>query len=127
MIMKVARKDVRAIIDATYPEYKGRKIHLIPTNSVVFNGLNWCEGSRNTYRTCTIDGDQLNGAGRFNACPPWANALEGKTLPLPPGHVCVEHTIFCGKDLGLRIYVNITDMPKWFPEISTKIGENNNG
>jgi hypothetical protein len=28
------------------------------------------------------------------------------------GHCVVEHIMFCGKDLGLRIYCNPSDMPR---------------
>ena len=111
--MKVSRKDVKHLIDATFPEYRGRKISLVSANEVLYFDLNWSGGTRNVYRTTTITGRPLNGAGEFNAAPPRNNPLEGQTLPLPSGYVCVQHSDFCGKDCGLTIYVNPNDMPKW--------------
>jgi hypothetical protein len=46
---------------------------------------------------------------------PWNNQAEGVTLPVMPGTVLVEHCLFCGTDLGLRIYCNPADMPKLLP------------
>ena len=112
-ITNVKRKDVAQIVAATFPDYKGRKFRIEPRATVTFSNLNWDGGTRSQYRTCTLDGSQsLGRADRYNAQAPWANALEGKTIPIPAGALIVEHAMFCGKDAGLYIYVNPQDMPK---------------
>ena len=113
--ISVKRQDVAAIVAATFPDYKGRKIKVSSRANIVLTDLNWSGGTRSQYRTCTIAGQGLGGADRYNAQAPWANQAEGKSVPVPPGAVIVEHSMFCGKDGGLRIYVNPADMPKLLP------------
>ena len=113
--MKVNRKDVKVLVEATFPEYRGRKFRLMASNSVVLADLNWSGGSRSVYRACTIAGQPTGDSSKYNAQAPWANQAEGQTMPIPPGFVVVEHSDFCGKDMGLRIYVNPADMPRGLP------------
>jgi len=117
--MKVSRKDIAAIIAGTFPDYTGRKLHVEAATSVTLYGLNWDGGSRNQFRACTIAGEVTGGSDAYNAQSPWRNQGEGKTLSIPQGFVVVEHTIFCGKDCGLRVYVNPADMPRWLPAASS--------
>ncbi len=111
----VKRQDVAQIVRATFPNYKGRKFRIEPASSVTLYDLNWSGGTRNQYRTCTLAGESLGGADKYNTQAPWANQAEGKDVPVPPGAVVVQHADFCGKDLGLRIYVNPVDMPTLLP------------
>jgi hypothetical protein len=111
--IKVSRKQVAAIIEATFPEYKGRKIVIKPALFVYLAGLNWSGGSRSQYRACTLDGTRTGGADGYNQRHPLNNRqVEGAQLPIPPGHVVVEHTLFCGKDIGIRIHTNPVDLPQ---------------
>lgn len=109
--LTVSRKDVAQIVAATFPDYRGRKIKVGASADVTLHDLNWSGGTRSQYRTCTVAGQPTGSADRYNHMAPWEKA-EGATLPIPAGFVCVEHTFFCGKDSGLRIYVNPADMPK---------------
>jgi hypothetical protein len=108
----VKRNEVAAIVNATFGDYRGRKIRVAPTETVHISDLNWSGGTRSQYRACTLDGRSLGGMDRYNAMAPWANPAEGASLPLVPGACVVEHSIFCGKDSGLRIYVHPDDMPR---------------
>ncbi len=108
-------KDVAQIIATTFPGYRGKTVKVTASETVSLYDLNWSGGSRNQYRTCTIDGQPMGSADRFNAMAPWDNVAEGKSLPIPQGFVCVEHSIFCGKDTGLTVYVNPADMPRYLP------------
>lgn len=109
--ISVTRKDVPAIVINTFPDYRGRKIRIQPTDTVTLCDLNWSGGSRSQYRTCTIAGDVIGSADRYNMAAPWAHQAEGASVPIPQGAVVVRHSIFCGKDTGLTIYVNPADMP----------------
>ena len=103
-IETLTRKQAAKIIAATFPNYKGRKIKLERTSSVTFSDTTWDGGSKNYYAAISIDGrsEVLD----MTKVMPWSNPLEGRTFPLPTGCLLVEHTIFCGKDAGLHIYVN---------------------
>lgn len=117
--IKVARQDVAAIVAATFPSYKGRKFRIAAKDAVSLQDLNWSGGTRSQYRGCTLDGKSSGAADGYNARAPWDNPAEGATIPIPVGFALVEHVIFCGKDLGLRIYVNPADMPKLLPNAET--------
>ncbi len=110
--ISVTRKDVPAIVNNTFPDYRGRKIKIRPADKVTLHDLNWSGGSRSQYRTCTIAGYAIGSADRYNMAAPWAHQAEGASVPIPQGVVVVRHSIFCGKDTGLTIYVNPADMPK---------------
>lgn len=100
----LTRRQAEKIINATFPSYRGRKIRLELTKQVTFCDLNWSGGTRNSYAAIAHDGrtDRLD----MSRVAPWANPIEGRTIDLPPGVLIVEHSIFCGKDCGLHLYLN---------------------
>lgn len=110
--MKVRKPDVAPLVTATFPDYTGRKFRVEAVESVLFSDLNYSGGTRNQFRACTIDGQSIESKFNLNQPPPWANPFEGKRVELPAGAVVVEHSMFCGKDCGLTIYVNPADMPR---------------
>jgi hypothetical protein len=106
---------VAPMIRATFPSYKGKKFQVVAAESVTLHDLNWSGGSRCQYRACTLAGAPLGNADKFNAMAPWENPAEGQSLPIAPGACVVQHTLFCGSDLGLRIYVHPSDMAPLLP------------
>jgi hypothetical protein len=112
--IKVTKQDVWAIIKATFPDYRGRKIVVKPKSSisVCHADLNWSGGSRYQYRACSLSGQPTGSLDRHNASAPWEKAPGSTSIQIPLRHCIVEHVIFCGKDLGLRIYVRPEDMPR---------------
>lgn len=117
----VERKGVEHVIQATFPEYKGRKVALKAVEKVVVNGLNWDGGSRSCYVGCTLDGKRTGDASIGNAAAPWANPIEGKEVTVPAGYALVEHSYFCGKNMGLMVYLNPADMPRYLPESTEEL------
>lgn len=109
----VSRKDVAKLVDATFPEYKGRKFRIVASTTVCLQELNWSGGTKSQYRAASFEGDYLGSADKFSLLAPWANKAEGVVVPIPHGTVVVEHTIFTGRDLGLRIWVHPSDMPRF--------------
>lgn len=109
--VSVKRAAVAKIVAATFPDYSGRKFKVEAAERVTLSDLNWSGGSRSQYRTCTIDGIGIGSADKWNAVAPWSNRAEGTTHQIPEGAVVVRHSIFCGKDTGLTIYVHPASMP----------------
>jgi len=111
MKIKVSKTDkvVKAIINASFPNYKGRKVSIetsrIPTQLDSY----WFEGSRDYYAFVQLADD-------FKCLPVHSNnpVYEPKQprdlKNLPKGIVLVQHTIFCGKDMGITIYANQDDV-----------------
>ena len=107
--------DVPNLIRGTFPTWKGKKVRLQAAETVTISNLNWGGGTRSQYRACTLSGQPTGNADAANQTAPWNNPVEGKPVQIPTGHVLVEHSIFCGKDAGLTIYVHPQDMPRYLP------------
>lgn len=114
-MINVSRADVATIVNATFPGYRGRKIRIGAREKISLHDVNWGGGSKNEYRAVTLEGQPLGSSAKYAAMAPWSHHAEGAILPIPEGACIVEHSIFCGKDIGLRIYVNPADMPKLLP------------
>jgi hypothetical protein len=105
---------IRAIVNATFPGYRRRKVLIRACEEVGLDDLNWSGGTRSEYRTCTLDGQPVGSSARYNAMAPWdAGQIEGKQLPIPQGFLVVRGGYFCGKESLLSIYVNPADMPRY--------------
>lgn len=111
----VEREQVAAIVAGTYPDYRGSKIRVIAAETVTFQNLNWAGGTRSQYRACDLSGGPLGSLHKWNQVHPRDNAAEGGEIRLPEGAAIVEHSLDCGKDTGLRIYIRPADMPNLLP------------
>jgi len=107
----IEAKQVKNIINATFPDYRKRKVFIVPRKTVTFNGVNWSGGSRSEYRACSIDGQKQGKLVNMGQAAPWENPFEGMKVDLPLNTVIVEGGYFCGKKSTLCIYVNPENMP----------------
>lgn len=106
---------IKAIVAATFPNYKRTKVLISAAEKATLSELNWSGGSRSEYRACTIAGEAAGSTARYNQCAPWRNPAEGMEVPIPPGMILVRGGSFCGKESMLCLYVNPADMPKYLP------------
>lgn len=107
------------IIQTAYPGYKGRKIKIstdIPSNLSSY----WDGGSRNYYVILRLS--DLSSYPLPSNHPVFEPNQPRELFTLPPGFVVVQHTIFCGKDLGITIYANSADLTPYLPA-KTEISE----
>ena len=109
--IKVKKSQVKPILAATFPEYKGRTINVEFASTVTFYDTNWGGGSRNSYVAVSSDGR----TAQLNVPAPWLNVVEGQSIEMPEYAMIVEHSIFCGKDCGITIYAHPALLPKWLP------------
>jgi hypothetical protein len=100
--IKLTRKIAKPVLDATFPEYNGRKIKVEFAKTLTFYDLNWSGGTRNKYVAIRSDGLKLN----LIAPAPWDNPYEDLKVDIPADVIVVKHAHFCGKDCGITIYVN---------------------
>lgn len=107
--IKVRKSEVKDILRATFPDYRGRKFRIRFTERVWIHDLNASGGTINRYRALGVNGDMRT----VPAPAPWANPYEGKDVTLTPDFVIVEHSMFCGSDLGITIYAHPNHTPKW--------------
>ena len=110
MEIKLNKKDVKCILDKSFPDYTGRKFKLelldkgreIPTESY------WDGGTRSSY---VIVSDELKCMGDSHQ---YSNMHPAKQYELSPRWIAndyqllVEHSYFCGQDCGITIYATKT-------------------
>ena len=107
--LKLNTQQASPIVQATFPDYKGRKFSLEFTEKVWLHDLAWDGGSKNFYAGIKVDGTVRH----LKISNPWTcGGLEGKDIPLTPDAILVEHCYFCGHDLGIRIYAHPSLAPK---------------
>ncbi len=114
--IKIKTKDVRAVVNATFPKYRKRTVVIRPTTKVTFFDLNWSGGTKADYRACTVAGDPLERKHDMGMAAPWNNPFEGKEIDLPKDVIIVEGGYFCGKDRQLYLHVHPDNMPKFITE-----------
>jgi hypothetical protein len=105
---------VRAIVQATFPGYRGKKFKLSTTPPSVLRSY-WDGGSKTDYAFFCLP---TQGTAPVATNHPFFNAGNPTNLPdgLPRGIVLVAHTISCGKDMGITIYANPADIAPMLPE-----------
>ena len=108
-VIKLTTAQARTIVQATFPDYKGRKFSIEFRESITLYDTNWSGGTRNQY--CVI---ASNGKTALLHVPaPWVNMVEGQTVEIPLDAMIVCHSYFCGKDCGITIYAHPAHAPKW--------------
>lgn len=107
--IKLTTKQARPIVKLTFPEYRGRKFKLEFTNRITFYDTNWSGGTRNQYKFVHVSGKVV----ALHAPAPWINPIEGKTVEIPADVLVVVHQYFCGMDVGISVYANPINSPKW--------------
>jgi len=95
--------------------YTGRKFQATATKSVTLSNAYWDGGTRSTYRLIRLSDGQIASIGNTNP-PQFGGPVKRETVPVTQGFAVVEHSIFCGKDMGLTFHVNPADIAKLLPE-----------
>ncbi len=112
--VKVSLKDkeVARIVRHCYPQYKGRKISLVSATSYHMSDY-WDGGSRDYVRAYHIESGAIKDPAQ-HAHNPYGRSAHS-TVEIPEGIAMVEHTIFQGKDMGIRIHVHPNNFAKLLP------------
>jgi len=106
--------DVKKIALAAFPDYKGRKFAVKIENSTINVCSYWSGGSRDYFVFLRLDNlktFEIPQQSVFDKKIQGADAVS-----LLPGVVCVEHSYFCGKDMGITIYVHPENAPTLITE-----------
>jgi len=96
-------------------DYTGKKFKAISceTMTVPASAGLWSGGSRDYYKAIELaTGKAIPLEGQSLA--PWDNR-SANTITLKPGYAIIEHTIFCGKDLGLTFYMHPENIAALLP------------
>lgn len=106
---------IQGICNAAFPGYAGQKFKLRTAESVDIRS-SWDGGSRDYF--VFVELSTLRATPQVPAQSAFDRPLAGhpEATVLPDGIACVEHSIFCGKDMGLTIIVNPSTMnPSFLP------------
>jgi hypothetical protein len=107
--IKVTKKEIKPILEASFPDYTGKKFTVEFAEKITFYDLNWDGGTKNEYCAVNFESESKHLPDNF---APWNNPIEGKTVIIPVDVLIVEHSYFCGHDMGIRIYANPVNAPK---------------
>ena len=106
---------LRDLIARSFPGYKGKKIQIKETENVNTNSY-WSGGSRSDYVAIRLD-DLACIDLPENEYLNLAEHSARSSTPVPAGIVLVEHVIFRGKDLGIKIHVNPINATKLLGDV----------
>jgi hypothetical protein len=111
---------VREIINAAFPGWKGRKVHIEPDTSHRVWDF-WDGGSRDYTRFVelstmrSVSSDAIPREALQKEANPYGLAITKDELPIPPGIAVVIHSIFCGKEGGITIKVHPDNLQRLLP------------
>ena len=113
--MRIKKSDIRSILAATFPEYKGRTFKLAviskPDDFCLGDNM-WDGGTRSYYAAFDLT------SGRAAQVPASRYGKDNPhpTVAIPHGLLIVEHSIFCGQDCGITVHVREDNMAKLLPQ-----------
>ncbi len=99
---------IRDIAKVAYPSYTGKKFR-IETRETIDVRSCWDGGSRDYFTFVQVTGEGVVRGfevGQQSAFDRPIHGAESVKLDTVPGLVCVRHSIFCGKDTGLTIFIH---------------------
>ena len=97
-----------------FPGYTGRKFRVRVSDIPIDTRSYWGDGSRDYFVFVSL-------ADSRASMPVPAQSAFDKRIPgaesvtIPEGFACVEHSIFCGKDMGLTIHINPANAANLLP------------
>ena len=103
MIHLEPTSEVKAMAHTAFPSYKGRKFKLDNSGHAVNLTSHWDGGSRDQFVILQL------GSGQTKAVPQNGTMFDRVHVDdavVPAGFVIVEHSVFCGKDLGITFHVD---------------------
>jgi hypothetical protein len=118
MNIEVSFKEVSKLIQSAFPGAKSRRTVKVAPKAIYHVADYWDGGSRNECRFIQLSSGTVMGshdipeALRQKVANPFNLPICDVTLKA--GFIVVEHVIFCGKDLGYRIYCS----PERFESLS---------
>ena len=101
------------LMNSAFPDYRGNK-YKVRVQTTVNVQSSWSGGSRDYYAFVNLaDGRATN---PVPAQSQFDRPISGADcVTLPDGIGCVEHSIFCGKDMGLTLIVAPSNGPRFLP------------
>ena len=103
-------KFTKSIVKAAFPAYRGRKITSKTGELVNVDGTYWDGGTRNEFVAVELATLRTQPMANALRNPVELGGMRGGKVAVPAGHAIVEHSIFCGKDVGCVVYYATTEI-----------------
>ncbi len=113
--VSITDPSIRKIVSATFPTYRGRKIRVETSDRPVHVESYWSGGSRNYFQAYDMRDGRTMPVPQ-NGTPFDGGPIRPDGVEVPAGFAIVEHSIFCGKDAGIRIHVHPDSLPRLLPQ-----------
>ena len=105
---------IKTLVSKAYPSYRGRKYRLTVSDSPINCASHWDGGSRDYFVFANLATGEVS--SQVPAQSAFDKQISGvQDVRLPAGFVCIEHSIFCGKDSGITIHVLPENAAKFLP------------
>jgi len=106
------------LMRTAYPGYRGRKFKVSTIEGSVNLQSSWQGGSRNYYILIDLATSQTSPV--MPAQSQFDTPVKGlDAVTLPPNAGVVEHSIFCGKDMGLTLVIGPNNATQFLPTVET--------
>ena len=106
------------LMRTAYPGYRGRKFKVSTIEGSVNLQSSWQGGSRNYYILIDLATSQTSPV--MPAQSQFDTPVKGlDAVTLPPHAGVVEHSIFCGKDMGLTLVIGPNNATQFLPTVET--------
>ncbi len=93
---------IKALTRRAFPQYRGRKFILVMQKSYQMSNY-WDGGTRSYPKGIDLSTDTIV-SPRFDTTNP-SKAAANAEFDIPPGFAILEMCIFCGKNVGIRLYL----------------------
>ncbi|MGH2397536.1 MAG: hypothetical protein ACRDFW_11235 [bacterium] len=97
-------RDVKALAKLAYPDYAGRKFRVCSTRRTYSMADYWSDGSRNFAVAVDLATGRIV-EPREAAHNPLVGRAAHATFEIPAGVGILERAVFCGRQLGITLYV----------------------
>lgn len=114
---------VKAILAATFPDYRGRKIRIARWSSPLHLDLSWSGGTIDKVALIDFANGRI---GHLRVPAPWS-AGAADPIDCPPGAMLVIHSYFCGTDAGITIYCRPADPGALGPDAGSLLALSSGG
>jgi len=115
----------RRIVNKAFPSYKGRSFELTTVGSDHTFDLDssWSGGTRSLYNLVSLIGTEnpWNKVFPIGDRNPIQFGGKRHTFTLPENVVLVEHSIFCGKDHGITVWVRTDNSSNLLPKTTSDL------
>ena len=104
-----------AIMTRAFPSYAGKKFSIRTVSGTVNCASSWGGGSRSYFRLVALDSPTMSRV--VPAQSMFDRQIDGiDTVSIPIGGGIVQHTIFCGRDMGLSLLLAPENATSMLPE-----------